>query len=53
MQRLPRQTATQGAVEETEKSDDADSVLVVGPSAEQLELLAKLRPQGDAPETLK
>jgi len=42
----------QGAVEETEKSDDADSVLVVGPSAEQLELLAKLRPQGDAPELL-
>ena len=41
---------SQGAVEETEVSDDADTVLVVGPNAEQLELLAKLRPQGEAPE---
>ncbi len=40
------------AVEETAASDDADSALVVGPTAQQLELLAKLRPQGEAPELL-
>lgn len=38
------------AVEETAASEVADSALVVGPNAQQLELLAKLRPQGEAPE---
>ena len=40
----------EGAAAETAASDDADSVLVAGPNAQQLDLLAKLRPQGEAPE---
>lgn len=40
----------EGAAAEAAASDDADSVLVAGPNAQQLELLAKLRPQGEAPE---
>jgi hypothetical protein len=36
--------------EQTASASDTDSALVVGPTAEQLEILAKLRPQGEAPE---
>ena len=42
--------ANDGAEEQTMTSDETDSTLVVGPTAEQLELLTKLRPQGEAPE---
>lgn len=38
------------AVEETAASGDADSAQMVGPNAQQLELLARLRPRGEAPE---
>jgi hypothetical protein len=44
--------ASDGAEEQTTTADETDSVVVVGPTAEQLELLAKLRPQGKAPELL-
>ena len=44
--------ASDGREEQTTTADETDSVVVVGPTAEQLELLAKLRPQGEAPELL-
>ena len=42
--------ASDGTDEQTTAADDSDSALVVGPTAQQLEILAKLRPQGEAPE---
>ena len=44
--------ARDGAQEQTATVEESSDALVPGPTAEQLELLAKLRPQGEAPELL-
>ncbi len=41
-----------GAQDQTATVEESAGALVPGPTAEQLELLAKLRPQGEAPELL-
>ena len=43
---------TRVAEERTQQASDRGEAMVPGPTAEQLELLAKLRPQGEAPELL-
>ncbi|MYC95796.1 MAG: hypothetical protein F4X14_12600 [Caldilineaceae bacterium SB0661_bin_32] len=44
--------ASGGAQGQTATAEESGGALVSGPTAEQLELLAKLRPQGEAPELL-
>ncbi len=44
--------ASDGAQGQTATVEESGGVLSSGPTAEQLELLAKLRPQGEAPELL-
>lgn len=44
--------ASDGAQGQTAAAEESGGALVPGPTAEQLELLAKLRPQGEAPELL-
>lgn len=44
--------ASDGAQGQTASAEESGGQLVSGPTAEQLELLAKLRPQGEAPELL-
>ena len=44
--------ASDGAQGQTATVENAGGALVPGPTAEQLELLARLRPQGEAPELL-
>lgn len=44
--------ASDGAQGQTTTVEESGGALIPGPTAEQLELLAKLRPQGEAPELL-
>ncbi len=43
---------TRVAEERAQQASDREEAMAPGPTAEQLELLAKLRPQGEAPELL-
>ncbi len=43
---------TRVAEERAQQASDQEGAMAPGPTAEQLELLAKLRPQGEAPELL-
>ena len=38
--------------QQAQQASDQEGAMAPGPTAEQLELLAKLRPQGEAPELL-
>ena len=44
--------ASDGAQGQTATVEESGEALSPGPTAEQMELLAKLRPQGEAPELL-